>query len=177
MTVAGLLRRSWLTNPHGFLARRLGVKASLNLILASDRSKHTHDHSQPYIEIVLEGGFTEVRIHETLIEAHRYACRHRAEHGMPQVRHNEEMGRWESHAFYGAGSILVRKAADAHRLVLERGTMATTLHIAAGKAQTWGYHTPSGKVAWHDYLSYQDKLLADFANDAAKSVKPAQVSA
>lgn len=154
------LHRGWLINP-GLVGRLLKLGVTVNKIMASDRARHAHDHPQSYIEVVLRGGFTEVKIHDTLIEAHRYACRHRAKHGMPQVRHNKEMGRWESHAYYGAGAVLFRKASDPHRLQLDDHPSATILNIAAGRAQAWGYATPDGKILKDAYQVYLDDKLLD----------------
>lgn len=161
----GALQRGWLMDPKSIPARLTGVTMSINHIKLSDHRRHPHDHRCSYVEIVLRGGFTEVLLHDTLIDAHRYGRIHRAEHGMPEVQFNKEMNRWESHAYYGPGSVLARGAKTAHRILVAKGESATTLMIALKPSQACGFITPAGKMEYQAYIDWlqfqQDEQLLD----------------
>lgn len=170
-TLDGYMKRDWLLDPKSILARVTGCGARIQQILSSDREKVPHDHPWPYISFILKGGYTEVRHHDTLIAAHRYAIKHRAEHGMPEVHFNGAIGRWESYSYYGAGSVLFRKAKTMHRLVIAKGESATTLFIMGRYRQKWGYLTAAGKVYWRDYQCPEEVARAAAAIEEVYGVQ------
>lgn len=49
-----------------------------------------------------------------------------------------------------AGSVVRHRAADAHRLVLDRP--AWTLVCVTGKKRVWGFHTDDGWMSYTDFL-------------------------
>ncbi|MHC5537598.1 hypothetical protein ACYOEI_05130 [Singulisphaera rosea] len=61
-------------------------------------------------------------------------------------------GYWEEMAdgrhWRGPGSILVRRAEDAHRIELEPGTRPWSLVFVGRKVRPWGFHTIRGWIPW-----------------------------
>lgn len=56
----------------------------------------------------------------------------------------------------GPGSIVHRKAEDAHRLILEPGAVVTTLFYLGPWKRDWGFHCPNGWVPWWEFTA-EDK--------------------
>ena len=66
-------------------------------------------------------------------------------------------GYWEitdaGRRWYGPGSIVFRRAAHLHRLVLPAGEPATTLFLHRRKSRDWGFRTSDGWVDWKTYTA------------------------
>lgn len=56
----------------------------------------------------------------------------------------------------GPGSIIHRRATDAHRLILEPGMVVTTLFFLGPWQRDWGFHCPKGWVPWREFTA-EDK--------------------
>lgn len=50
-----------------------------------------------------------------------------------------------------AGSVVHRKATDAHRLEILPGEECITLFMTGPKLREWGFHCPNGWVHWRDF--------------------------
>jgi hypothetical protein len=50
-----------------------------------------------------------------------------------------------------AGSVVLRQASDAHRLVIPEGGRAVSLFFTGPKVREWGFHCPKGWVHWRDF--------------------------
>jgi hypothetical protein len=50
-----------------------------------------------------------------------------------------------------AGSLVSRKATDAHRLELIDGAPCVSLFFTGLKVREWGFHCPNGWVHWRDF--------------------------
>ncbi|AGH48734.1 hypothetical protein G432_05035 [Sphingomonas sp. MM-1] len=60
-------------------------------------------------------------------------------------------------SFYrGAGSIVTRRATDAHRLVVPPGGRAVSLFMTGPKLREWGFHCPQGWRQWQDFVDARD---------------------
>jgi len=55
-----------------------------------------------------------------------------------------------------AGSIVTRKATDAHRLEVPGGGRAVSLFITGPKLREWGFHCPKGWRVWTEFVSSRD---------------------
>lgn len=148
--LAGYMERDWLVpqvdggslisvgcgpvtwrRPIAKVLQKLGVAVRVHKILRSDDDRALHDHPWPYVTVILKGGYFEVTNKDGV-----------------------EVSTW-----YGPGSILFRKATDAHRLVLNDGDPATTLFITGRLQQVWGFfpNGPAQKVLWNRYLNEKRK--------------------
>lgn len=52
-----------------------------------------------------------------------------------------------------AGSLVTRKATDAHRLELVDGEPWVSLFFTGAKVREWGFHCPNGWVHWRDFTA------------------------
>ncbi|WP_228275265.1 hypothetical protein [Stakelama tenebrarum] len=52
-----------------------------------------------------------------------------------------------------AGSLVSRKASDAHRLELIDGAPFVSLFFTGPKVREWGFHCPNGWVDWRDFTA------------------------
>lgn len=55
-----------------------------------------------------------------------------------------------------AGSIVSRKATDAHRLEVSEGGRAISLFITGPKLREWGFHCPRGWRHWTEFVDDRD---------------------
>ena len=55
-----------------------------------------------------------------------------------------------------AGSIVTRKATDAHRLEIPEGGRAVSLFITGPKLREWGFHCPNGWRHWREFVDERD---------------------
>lgn len=154
------MERYWVFNPKGFFSR--WFTARVHVIKRGDADRHLHDHPWSYTTFILAGGYTEVTHHRDIVSACAWR-RQEAAHAhlissLPgnDITYNDEVRKWECRVYYGAGSVLRRKARSAHRLEVEDGTSATTLFMMSNYQNKWGFYTPEGKVYWRDYLSEED---------------------
>jgi hypothetical protein len=93
-------------------------------ILRKDHDADPHDHPFDFVSVILRGGYAEERLWPD---------------GTRTVRR------------YGRGSVLRRRAEDAHRF-LTVDPETTTFVIAGPKRRSWGFHTPTGWVPWRVYV-------------------------
>lgn len=56
-----------------------------------------------------------------------------------------------------AGSVIHRKATDAHRLELGHGGRAVSLFITGPRVREWGFLCPQGWRLWTDFVADDDK--------------------
>lgn len=56
-----------------------------------------------------------------------------------------------------AGSIITRRATDAHRLEIVPGGRAVSLFLTGPKLREWGFHCPKGWRLWSDFVDMRDK--------------------
>lgn len=133
---------SW-RRPIARVLQHLGIAVRVHQILRSDTGRDPHDHPWPYITVILRGGYYESRY--------------------------DASGTFVSQKWHGAGSVLVRRASDLHKLVLPldrnqwpqnltagqdvalRHQPAWTLFITGRYRQRWGFMTPAGKVPHDEY--------------------------
>lgn len=57
---------------------------------------------------------------------------------------------------YRAGDVIVRRAEDPHRLILDDGPVWTLVRTGPVRRR-WGFHTPAGWVHWSDYAQAGEK--------------------
>lgn len=55
-----------------------------------------------------------------------------------------------------AGSIVNRKATDAHRLVVPDGGRVVSLFMTGPLVREWGFHCPQGWRHWRDFVDSRD---------------------
>jgi hypothetical protein len=96
----------------------------IHQIVRSDKDVH-HDHPWDNTSYVLNGEYDE----EVLFPASRDTAIFRR----------------------GPGSIVQRKATDAHRLILAPGAVVTTLFYLGPWQRDWGFHCPGGWVPWWEF--------------------------
>lgn len=125
----GYMHRYWLVRETRFGGIRI------HHILRSDDDRAFHDHRGHFIAIILRGGYTEVT---------------------PNFNRGMYFG--QSRKYYGAGSVLFRKATAWHRLEIEPGTTVWTMFLIGPRIQEWGFLLlPYKKIHWRDYLRvYED---------------------
>ena len=112
--------------PFARLLQKLGIAVRIHHILRSDQGRDPHDHPWPFVTVILRGGYFE----------HRF----------------DQDGAWAGIKWYGAGSILFRRAKDFHILELPPGKTAWTLFITGPKQQTWGFKPVHGpKIPYYQY--------------------------
>jgi hypothetical protein len=110
----------------------------IHRILRSDDDRALHDHRGDNVSIILRGGYREVTPRLCAIP------------GSP------ELARDTREDYRQAGSVLSRRAAAAHRLVLEPGEEAVTLFITAPTCRAWGFWCPQGWTPWQDFVAKDD---------------------
>ena len=134
--VLGVVRRPDLTiAPFGkpylyrwHLMRSTYANAYLHLQVASDPERPLHDHPWDNQSVILAGGYWEA-----LSQYEREAA-----------------GEW-FRVFRKAGDVIHRKAAEPHRLVLDKEGphYALTMFTSGPKIREWGFWYPEGWV--HNY--------------------------
>ncbi len=120
------MERYWLIPYNRFFPA-----ARIHIIRLSDTPRAFHDHPWPYLTIILQGGYTEVK----------------------PVFDKSGLYQGDSRVYYGAGSVLFRRSKSWHRLEVAEGESATTLFITGRYMQKWGFMAnPKTKVAYTEYL-------------------------
>lgn len=154
-------RGGWL---YRLLTRCVAIRA--HTILRSDHDRALHDHPWWSISIVLKGGYWEVgepngacidapEMYELVLRELPWFDRRKPLAHQVARRYNI---RWR-----GPGSVVLRRACSAHRLVLPHcdGTLhaptaARTLFIMGPKCHDWGFYPEpfrrGHKVPWRQYL-------------------------
>lgn len=67
--------------------------------------------------------------------------------------------------FYGAGSVLARRAEALHRLIVPEGETCWTLFMTGPKIREWGFQTEFGWMHWKDYLENPLDIRASVAHN------------
>ena len=107
------------------------IAARVHWIRSSDEGRVFHDHPWDFVTIILRGGYYEL----TPVDSFSLDFRKR---------------------WHGAGSVLFRRAADWHRLLIDperAGGETWTLFIMLPKKQSWGFRVRGKKIHWRAYLS------------------------
>lgn len=104
-----------------------------------------HDHPWNFISIILKGGYTEIR--------KRFVAGWKED---DFGNGNLFIGHENYSTLYKPGSVLYRKATDAHALYLPEGKTAWTFVITFKKTRPWGFHTLTGWVPWRKYDTKQN---------------------
>ncbi len=137
---------------HAWITERIAIRA--HTILRSDNERHLHDHPVDSISIVLQGGYWEVCAPTPAairFPAQYIAMQDYLRFAMPE-KDAELMAAFGMH-WRGPGSIVCRRAEQAHRLVIPSGNPpAKTLWVLGKKRRSWGFHTSDGWKHWRDYL-------------------------
>lgn len=128
---SGFAPLSWKRYPFKRLIQTFGIAARVHNIKRSDEGRDFHDHPWPYLTIILKNGYTEVT---------------------PVYKDGMYCG--AQRRFYGAGTVLFRRANTFHRLEIAKGQEAWTLFITGRKRQKWGFLVKPEqiKVYYKDYL-------------------------
>jgi hypothetical protein len=155
-------RGGWL---YRMLARLVAVRA--HTILRSDADRALHDHPFASVSIVLKGGYWEVcepNEHARALPAIYALLLEQLPWLEVNPRSTATAASYNVH-WRGPGSVVFRRAAAAHRLVLPGSDgrdpgdeAARTLFVMGAKCQGWGFYphgTEHAKVPWREYLSDQ----------------------
>jgi len=94
----------------------------LHHILRSDSDREYHDHPFDFWSFILWGGYWEHSAH------------------YPE-------GKW-----FGPGSLVQKRAGEAHRLRLPENSPAWTVVWTGPKYRDWGFHTAQGWVHWREWM-------------------------
>lgn len=62
----------------------------------------------------------------------------------------------EGRFVHGAGSVVHRKATDAHRLEIPAGSRAISLFFTGPMVREWGFHCPQGWRHWREFVDARD---------------------
>lgn len=137
-----VFRRGHLYHADGtFYMRRWKVfetrwlSCRLHHLATADYDRHFHDHPWPFVSVLLHGWYVE----------------HRPWSVVPCFRHDDGFED-PREVVRKRGSVAFRRAQDRHR-VAQVVPDTYSLFIYFGKAQSWGFYTPAGKVHWEDYES------------------------
>lgn len=145
------MRRWYLTRQH-----RLLNNIYLHHILRSDDDRALHDHPWWNVSVVLRGGYYEWTPAPWWVEPMVGATVRGAiiprTFGRELVFIRDWNGVLLQRIWRGPGSIVFRRAEQAHRLELPRGKTAWTLFITGKKTRDWGFHCPKGWKFWRDFI-------------------------
>jgi hypothetical protein len=122
------IRRWWV------LPRNRVFNVYLHQILRDDDDRALHDHPWWNGSIVLSGGYFEV---------------------MPALGPEEVALTYT--AWRSTGSVVLRRARAAHRLMLKDGRPCWSLFITGPKLRTWGFWCPHGWRRWTEFVAVGDK--------------------
>lgn len=111
----------------------------LHKILRDDDDRALHDHVAANISIVLRGSYDEIAP-----DVKAAATPHMRIADMPLVTKRRRVG-----------SVVFRRASDAHRLEVVSGPV-WTLWIKGPNVRDWFFHCKQGPVLWSDFVSSSD---------------------
>lgn len=97
----------------------------LHVFLRSDDDRALHDHPWSNMSFLVQGSYLE---HRPGIDGHKRITRQQP------------------------GSVVFRKATQAHRIALIDGAPCTSLFFTGPKIREWGFYAPQGWVHWRDFL-------------------------
>lgn len=110
-------------------------------VIRSDKDVH-HDHPWDNTSYVLDGTYIEEVLYPPAMQI---------------GKDGPYMGEPRTQQFiHPPGSIIHRKATDAHRLILAPGEIVTTLFYLGPWQRDWGFHCPNGWVPWWEFTA-EDK--------------------
>lgn len=92
---------------------------------------YLHDHPYWNVSLVLRGGYVEFV---------------KADPTIGDVSSRNMFAHWRP-----AGSIIFRRAADAHRILV--GDVSWSIWITGPVCRRWGFHLPGGWVHWRKFVS------------------------
>ncbi len=133
------MRRGWLIKPSAWT---FGWSARIHHTVRSDKDRHLHDHPWPTVSVILRGSYEELMPWNGSQSDPIWA----GDREMTVVRRRSP------------GTVVFRKAADRHRLIVpipEAGCYS--LFIMGPDQQSWGFYTPKGKMKWREYLGLPPK--------------------
>lgn len=115
--------------------------AYLHQFFRSDSDLCLHDHPWSFVSIVLRGGyFEEMRADQAHRDEH---YRDRGTDGFEELELGPTALCWRR-----PGSILIRPARVAHRIVVEPGSRPWSMVIVGRKSRPWGFYTRDGWRPW-----------------------------
>lgn len=127
------MRRWWV------IPRNRVFNIYLHNIVRDDDDRALHDHPWWNLSIVLKGGYAEVTPYFNPLYPDLAL----------DVFHPPNLRRkWR-----GPGSVVLRKATDAHRLLIDKEQPCWSLFITGRSVRTWGFWCPKGFVPWRDFVS------------------------
>jgi hypothetical protein len=101
----------------------------LHWILRSDDDRALHDHPWANCSILLRGTYVE---------------------------HTIDAGGVHQRELRSAGSVVLRRATQAHRLEVIEGSPCWSLFIHGFRLRHWGFHCPNGWVHWRKFTAAHD---------------------
>lgn len=149
----GYMNRWWvLGGPNSALRIRL------HEILRSDRDRALHDHPAASVSLILRGGYWEV-------------MEYVAKDPLDLADYKNQLGLLPYISAAGAfvmadfnirwrapGDIVIRRATDAHRIVVPKGQTSLSLFAMTRTKNAWGFYPgleengKTRKVPWQEYL-------------------------
>ncbi len=122
-----IIQDNYLLRWH-LIPRNRWFNIYLHNIRHSDDDRALHDHPWWNMSIILKGSYHEVRPSTGIFK--------------------------EKAAYYTRGSVIFRKATQAHRLIINPiAGSAWTLFITGPKVREWGFHCPKGWVHWKKFVN------------------------
>jgi hypothetical protein len=118
-----------------------GFNVFLHRFRRSDDDRALHDHPWANCSILLSGTYLEVMPG--------------AERGDEETMFVGAFGEPQRALRRRAGSVVFRKAEQAHRLIIDDGD-CWSLFVTGRKVREWGFHCPRGWVHWRDFVDDTD---------------------
>lgn len=155
----------WIVGPWGIYERGSAPKnwwdgftrklpnLYLHRFRHDDEDRALHDHPWPSASLLLENSYSEVVFYP--ISEERIAKLKAAAEPRPTVK-----------VFRPEGKLSFRRAADAHRVVLDKraGRLGRTESVEVVTAfftgfavRGWGFHCPKGWIPWKNFVSDRDR--------------------
>lgn len=132
---------------------KFGIR--LHRIMSSD-DRAFHDHPWDFTTLILRGGYTEFTPDWTQGPTPAHVSLSEDYDGHVPETYLHVNGR-----YYGAGTLLRRKAENWHFLVLPKGDEAWTMFCTGEKKQTWGFLVDGlVKVPYRIYLQRRRERVA-----------------
>jgi hypothetical protein len=132
---APYMRRWWV------IPRNRVFNIYLHNIRRDDDDRALHDHPWWNVSVVLGGGYWEIRPVYQPVNAPTDSL------GLQMFQPPHLTRTWR-----GWGSIVVRKATAAHRLVLDDSRPSWSLFLTGRTVRSWGFWCPNGWVPWREFV-------------------------
>lgn len=129
----------------------------LHEFLRSDHDRCLHDHPWPFLSIILAGGYhEEMRAYwQDGQPAWWLGGKPRPTTRNPAHYQDYGYDGWEDYRigptklhWRRPGTILIRKATDAHRILIPPCTRPWSLVIVGKKSRDWGFYGPTRWIMW-----------------------------